>query len=158
MDCPRCKTTLTESRYENQIAMLCKQCTGSMVKQRNLTFILERLSKNLFSSINIDSEINTITDKGPVGQCPECPECPECSEQMEHYGYMSKHTMVDFCQSCNWLWIDPGEFIQMATIYLKSQKKYEHIVTTQNTFSTVDVAEYEETLLNHFLEWVYENS
>ena len=126
MDCPRCKTPLTEGTYEEQIAMLCEQCSGVMVKQRDLLTILKSLSKELFSNVSIHATIEPFPDKGAVDKCPQC------ASPMENYGYMgTKSAMIDLCPSCNWLWIDPGEFIQMAKTYVKDKKEYENIRPTQ---------------------------
>jgi Zn-finger nucleic acid-binding protein len=122
MDCPRCKTRLTEGTYEKKNAMLCEHCLGVMIKQRDLLSVLERLSTELFANISVNAKIEPFPDLGPVGACPDC------ATPMENYGYMgTKSAMIDVCPSCHWMWIDPKEFIQMTKTYIHDKKVYANI-------------------------------
>lgn len=122
MKCPRCDTPLKSGRYENEAAMLCYSCSGVMLKQRTLTKVLDRLSTDFAAIVDVNSTIQVVRDKGPIRNCPQC------RGVTEYYGYMEgKIVMVDFCSSCNWLWIDSTELQAITKMYVQFQKVKTHI-------------------------------
>lgn len=51
---------------------------------------------------------------------------------MENYGYMeSKTVMLDYCESCNALWIDALELASMAKMFVASKKHLQHLKDTE---------------------------
>lgn len=120
LNCPRCRTPLVNGTYENELAMLCNDCSGVLIKQRSLRKILVQLSYDLYSHVDIDTPLPAIKDKGSVSNCPDC------NEGMDYYGYMESNVvMIDYCSPCNWLWVDMTEFAAMAKIFIKSNKTQE---------------------------------
>lgn len=88
-----------------------------MVKQKSLTTVLQRLSVDLYSLIDINTPIGQMNDQGPVARCPEC------GSSMEYYGYMESNTvMIDYCASCHWLWIDAMELATITKMFVQFQK------------------------------------
>jgi len=120
MNCPRCKRSLTEGKFENEQALFCHSCSGILVIQRSLTTILNKLSYALIESIGENTVIPPLPDKGAVTGCPEC------SGKMHNYGYMgSSKVMIDLCTVCNWLWIDALELSIMAKLCVQTDKRVE---------------------------------
>lgn len=117
MRCPRCNTDLQKGRYEQAPASRCPSCNGAFIEQRYLTRILDKLSKDLFDNISVDTEIPITKDSGAVSSCPAC------YSEMEYYGYMgSNKVMIDYCNQCRQLWIDALEFAAMAQMYARVNK------------------------------------
>jgi Zn-finger nucleic acid-binding protein len=126
MDCPRCKSPLTQGNDDEQIAMRCNQCSGVMIKQRNLFKVIQKLSDDHILGNYTHGPTEASQHNEPVGSCPEC------STTMEHYGYMeNKNVMIDVCPSCNWLWADPQELARMTLTYIKAQRQYESMRVPQ---------------------------
>lgn len=120
MDCPRCENELASGAYESHAAFYCTQCTGVLFEQAALGKTLERLSADLFSAISVDLPIPALPDiKGEA-------HCPKCQAKMENYGYMgTKRVMLDACNRCAVIWVDPMELATMAQMRARLDKNME---------------------------------
>ncbi|PCJ40045.1 MAG: hypothetical protein COA99_09740 [Moraxellaceae bacterium] len=147
MDCPRCTSLLVDGEYENEEAKFCKGCSGVLIKQRSLQKILAKLSHDLYSSIDINMVLPPVSDSGALGSCPEC------GAHMDHYGYMeSNKVMIDCCDSCNSLWLDPLELVAMTKMYVQSNKMRQRLRATEYRGADLGTAQaYSELLSRSFL-------
>ena len=107
-------------RYEGVPAHHCERCTGTLLRQRDLTKVLERLTPDLLEHVVGDIPIPPVPDAHPHIRCPDC------GADMERYGYMGSHrVMIDGCQACNALWIDALELAAMAKMSVRLDKNME---------------------------------
>ncbi|MCP4672468.1 MAG: hypothetical protein GY857_14325 [Desulfobacula sp.] len=63
---------MTDGTYEGENASHCQSCGGILTKQKSLPRILDRLSIDIFETIDINTPIPAVPDVGRVGECPEC--------------------------------------------------------------------------------------
>jgi len=117
MQCPRCNSELAEGTYASHQAFYCHACSGALFQLPALGQALERLSADLFSSVDPASPIEPIADHlGDVN-------CPQCAQQMENYGYMgTRSVMLDACNRCEFVWVDPMELATMAQMRVRLDK------------------------------------
>lgn len=92
--------------------LICPECKGAVVYQKNLSHILTRLYQHFKKNININRPLSLIPDKNIKIFCPAC------GQKMHQHGYMgSKHVIIDICQDCGLLFVDRYELGVMAILY-----------------------------------------
>ena len=121
MSCPRCGEHLGESKLNEVEIRICAGCMGLLVEQRRLLPLLDAMALELLMEVDLDTEVEMIEDRGPVGACPSCGSAMDCD------GYMgSKEVSIDRCNSCWRIWIDPMELGAMSLMYARAEKKLEY--------------------------------
>ena len=101
LSCPACQQTLRVTRYEGEKVALCTGCRGCFLAGRSLRQI-ER---------NRDIEVPLEAAASPTAEMPELSRaCPRCKLTMRkaRYGELGG-AIVDQCQQCGGIWLDPGE-------------------------------------------------
>ena len=124
MQCPRCAVKLSACEAESD-AFCCPKCAGILIKQRQLNGILQRLYSKAFKELNMNSVPKAIVDKGPIGSCPSC------HSKMDYYGYMeSNKVLIDYCDRCNCMWLDPLELLAIVDMYAMSKHHGDYLKST----------------------------
>ena len=80
--CPRDDQCLEEGEFHSIPVLHCPECDGIMVKQASLMTLINEMAAELNQDITLDSEIESVPDKGPNVSCPNC------YSSMDNYGYM----------------------------------------------------------------------
>jgi Zn-finger nucleic acid-binding protein len=112
--CPRCRTALSDGRYEGAPLLQCRFCHGHLLEPGVLERILARQEKE-FSKVEIESVKGWRgTRRGPVRDLCEYPSirCPLCRAPMDKYVHSSLTKVVlDRCsdRACRTTWCDGGE-------------------------------------------------
>ncbi len=104
MNCPRCKTPLKTKILECVEVDECQNCKGIWFDKGEL-----RQTKD-----NFDSDLNWMDfEIGPQTEfkAQEDPiSCPHCGKKMVLVNYDKTDVEIDYCQYCNGVWLDQGEF------------------------------------------------
>lgn len=115
MNCPVCNQSLSAAKYQYLPYHYCKQCEGIWVEAE--------LLKNMAVRMAVDLKIKP---KDIIPFKPRTVEaspqrknfrfCPQCSKKMKtiNFGYDS-NVFIDRCDSCNGIWLDEGEILQLAS-------------------------------------------
>ena len=121
MSCPRCGETLVDRKLHEVEMRICSGCVGLLVEQRRLLPLLDAMAMELLAEVDLDTEVEMIEDRGPVGACPNCGGSMDCDAYMG-----SKEVFIDRCNSCWRIWIDPMELGAMSLMYARAEKKMEY--------------------------------
>lgn len=106
MQCPACKTkTLKERSYRDGQLQLdrCASCAGMWLDKGELDSVLKKHSEGYI-------EIPKISLKND--NC--C--CPRCDEGMYEFCYPGTAVFIDMCKSCQGVWLDNKEWVEIATV------------------------------------------
>jgi len=100
----------------------CGRCAGTLLGQRDVRKVLDRLAPDLMERVVGDIPIPPVPDDHPDIRCPDC------GTNMERYGYMGSHrVMIDGCHACNALWLDALELAAMAKMSVRLDKNMERL-------------------------------
>ena len=125
MKCPRCYEDLSPNKIDDIDISCCQNCSGVLLKQRNLNRVLKVLCDRLEHKFCANTLIDSVPDVGEVVSCPEC------ASSMENYGYMeSNKVLIDYCDNCNSIWLDTFELLAMVDMYGVSMKYQEYLNKT----------------------------
>jgi Zn-finger nucleic acid-binding protein len=101
--CPICRLPLVAALIEDQTVCYCTQCHGFLAKMDTFATIVTRRRAR----------------HRPNGQRPDpfdpaelkrVVTCPGCAQRMETHPYFGGgNAVVDTCESCSLIWLDPGE-------------------------------------------------
>ena len=118
MNCPRCEIELTKGTFSDIDIELCPDCSGMVLKTRQMLPLLEKMSQELAEEIKPDSTIEKLEDSaGDVN-------CPNCTKKMAHEGYMGTDVVFnDSCMSCHMFWLDPSTLGAMALLYTRTNMR-----------------------------------
>jgi len=99
MNCPRCSSeTLVETPALGNIPLdICPGCSGIWFNKGELEDLLKQ------SQGNSSADLNLINPKAG------CLVCPGCKNQMLRGGLVNPLLLVDRCESCGGVWLDPHE-------------------------------------------------
>lgn len=119
MDCPNKHGKLEKVLFHAVEVDYCKECLGVWFDKNELTE-----AKN-----QKDQQINWLDidlwrDKAKFEISGSHKFCPSCRVVLCQVSYDHSKTKVDFCKSCNGIWLDRGEFKQIIA-YLKNKADYE---------------------------------
>jgi len=118
-ECPVCQKTLQKIIYEGTNTYPCPAGCGTFLGRKNLRIIEESREESI--SLPMASKSND-----EIGSIKACPKC-KGDMIKRHHGELSS-TIVDYCQSCQGIWLDPGEleriqvFYEAANDFKKDQK------------------------------------
>lgn len=116
LPCPSCRTgTLHAGRLENNLAALqCDACTGSLL---DLVAYRDWLKSQ---SLLIDNTAEN--NEFEAGDSKRALGCPSCQRIMLKYKVKADATHnLDFCFSCEQVWLDAGEWDYLKTLGLHSK-------------------------------------
>jgi Zn-finger nucleic acid-binding protein len=103
MNCPKCAVPLVQREARGRLALLdyCPKCQGIWFDDGELTSITGLPARNL---------------SVPAGARPSAMQCPRCAEPLALFPYPGTMTLIDACRSCSGVWLDGGEYQQLAKI------------------------------------------
>jgi len=99
MNCPKCPSeTLVETPVLGNIPLdVCPNCSGIWFDKGELEALLKR------------SQGGAAADLDLINARAEGLVCPRCKKQMSRGGLVNPLLLVDRCQSCGGVWLDPHE-------------------------------------------------
>lgn len=105
--CKRCDTDMQTVFYEGVAIQLCMSCKGVYLTRRRLEIIKD------------SREIEIAKDTPKPRKGPEVPRCcPNCQDIMKKAKYGKiRPTMIDYCETCNGIWLDKGELASIQFSY-----------------------------------------
>ena len=105
MDCPKCKTELFAFTIDEINLEQCRECEGMWFDKNELREVKDKVDSDLNW---LDFEIWDNTDKFKAKSKRYI--CPKCNEQMEVLDYDHTNIEIDYCKSCEGIWIDKDGF------------------------------------------------
>ncbi len=99
INCPKCSSeALVETPAMGNISLdVCPGCSGIWFDKGELEALLQQ------SQGGAPADLNLINPKA------EGLTCPRCKNKMSHGGLLNPLLLVDRCQSCGGVWLDPRE-------------------------------------------------
>jgi Zn-finger nucleic acid-binding protein len=119
MDCPNHHGKLEKALFYNVEVDFCPVCLGIWFEQEELRWAKDEKDKQL-NWLDVD----LWRDKSRFQLSRSRRTCPVCRVLLCEVNYDDSKIKVDFCKSCNGIWLDRGEFKQIM-IYLKRKADYE---------------------------------
>ncbi|MCW8850601.1 MAG: zf-TFIIB domain-containing protein [Melioribacteraceae bacterium] len=105
MNCPKCKSDLVTFTIDGIDLEQCNKCEGMWFDKNEL----RRVKDKADSDLNwLDFEVWEHTDKFKAKA--QKYNCPKCDERMEVLDYDNTNIEIDFCKSCEGIWLDKGGF------------------------------------------------
>lgn len=119
--CPKCGMELLEFSYQMIRIDQCANCDGIWLDEGELEQV-----KRARKGILLSNELNAkwLHSKEREGESSRealeilkasahmrCPRCSSALEEIEHHG-----VLVDRCTLCGGIWLDPGEFNDVAGV------------------------------------------
>ena len=111
--CPVCQSTLTKDKYEGTNIYPCSNGCGIFLGRGNLKIIEESREQ----IIPMSSVSKATDDRGSVKACPKCQELMA----KRNHGELNS-TVIDYCSSCQGVWLDPGELERIQVFYEAAQE------------------------------------
>ena len=115
-ECPVCQKTLQKTTYEGTNTYPCPAGCGTFLGRKNLLIIEESREE----SISIKSVPKSNDEIGSIKACPKC----KGKMIKRHYGELSS-TVIDYCASCQGIWLDPGE-LERIQLYYEAAHDFEN--------------------------------
>ena len=100
--CPKCKVAMETRDFSGTPVEVCPSCAGFYLDEHELAAIRA-----------LPGARGAFTDVAPPAAAgPEAAfhECPKCGHPMVRHPYADTAVVVDSCNVCGGLWLDPGEF------------------------------------------------
>lgn len=116
--CPKCKTHLADTIFNNAEVDYCEKCLGLWFQKDELRWAKDEKDKEL-----IWMDVNIWDNEKEFKVSPGIRACPECRVPLYEVHYGSSKIIVDVCNLCYGVWLDRGEFIKIVD-WLKEQKNY----------------------------------
>ncbi|MGZ0654681.1 rhomboid family intramembrane serine protease [Coraliomargarita sp. W4R72] len=112
-DCPKCHTALVRRKNDFGVFWYCEQCEGSAI------------TMSLLRKIVAKEALNGLWQRVRLGSYPRKHPCPGCRRLMEQITIDSegKTRAVDVCSSCQFVWLDEGEWADLAFYAVESQSE-----------------------------------
>lgn len=103
-DCPKCRIALVRRKNDFGVFWHCSTCEGSAVTMSLLRKVVER------------DAINGLWQRARMGSYPRKHACPGCTKPMEEISVDAdgKARKIDVCTSCQFVWLDDGEWADLA--------------------------------------------
>jgi Zn-finger nucleic acid-binding protein/uncharacterized protein YxjI len=115
-ECPVCQKALHKKIYEGTNTYPCADGCGVFLGRKNLRIIEESREQ----SISMASLPKTSDDRGSIKDCPKC----KAVMKKRNYGELNS-TVIDYCASCQGMWLDPGE-LEHIQVYYEAAKDFEN--------------------------------
>lgn len=105
--CPVCSVPFVQAAIGKIPVLFCTQCHGLLMPMNELQSLIDA---------------SRATDRPPAVQTPPDPSelkrtirCPKCSRRMDTHPYAGPgNVIIDSCDDCWLLWLDPGELTRIA--------------------------------------------
>ena len=107
-ECPVCQKALQKTTYEGTSTYPCPNGCGAFLGRNNLRIIEESRE----TSIPMASVPKSGDERGSVKACPKC----KGEMAKRNYGELDS-TVIDYCASCQGIWLDPGELERIQVFY-----------------------------------------
>ena len=116
MQCVRCERCELETREIDAVPVdVCMTCGSGAVEQRYLNHLIQAAAKRFEG----DPASITIEERPDSG---ETRTCHKCERPMRPFQYLGSRLLVlDRCDHCHIVWMDPGEIDSMVRFYLQSE-------------------------------------
>ena len=120
LQCPTCKKPLQITRYEGEKVGLCTACNGFFMGHKNL--------RNIEQSREVSIPMESVSPATASATIEGVRQCPKCKLDMikKDYGELGA-AVIDYCQSCRGIWLDPGE-LERIQVYYEAVNQAEHEV------------------------------
>ena len=105
MQCPRCDQELLKTTVKELEIAECGACGGAWFGDDQLRRLKDRTDPDLSW---MDFELWEHPDRFRVSEKPA--SCPGCRQPLVGIDYDATAIEVDYCTTCNGVWLDPGEF------------------------------------------------
>ncbi len=113
--CPDCREKLKEIPFNGVEADKCHSCKGHWFEKDELRMVKDRAEEK----INwMDIELWENEDKFKISKKNR--KCPSCNIPLYEVDYGNSDIKVDFCEECEGVWLDKGEFKKIIE-YLKEE-------------------------------------
>lgn len=119
MECPNDNEKLEKVLFHNVGVEYCPKCLGMWFDAGELRQAKDEKDKQL-NWLDID----LWRDKTKFQVSRGDKHCPVCRVGLQEVKYDNSKTKVDFCEMCQGVWLDRGEFKQIIN-YLKNKSDYE---------------------------------
>ena len=115
MNCPACKSALTENYYHGILVDKCNSCQGIWFDHGEIKPYLTHIIKDRpeLPEDRLDSQREVVPQNKIYQELKYCPRC-QVSMKAINYAYDS-NVILDRCPSCKGLWADGGEVLRLAT-------------------------------------------
>jgi Zn-finger nucleic acid-binding protein/uncharacterized protein YxjI len=107
-ECPVCQKPLVNKTYEGTNTYPCPDSCGVFLGRKNLRIIEESRDESIAMSSVAKSE----NGRGSIKACPKC----KAMMTKKNYGELNS-TAIDYCASCQGIWLDPGELERIQVYY-----------------------------------------
>ncbi|HEU4522876.1 MAG TPA: zf-TFIIB domain-containing protein [Thermoanaerobaculia bacterium] len=103
MNCPKCAVSLVRKRFKERPTDVdfCQKCHGIWFDDGELSSILRVPARHLAP---------------PANPRPSALLCPRCEKQLLLFPYPGTLTIIDGCGTCRGVWLDGGEYQELAKI------------------------------------------
>jgi len=119
MECPNHHGKLEKLLFHNTEVDYCPDCLGIWFDKDELGWAKDDKDQQL-NWLDVD----LWRDKNKFKISKGIKFCPICHVSLCEVGYDDSKTKIDFCKSCQGVWLDRGEFKQIMN-YLKRKSDYE---------------------------------
>jgi hypothetical protein len=123
--CPKCKTSLSDTIFNNVEVDYCPKCLGLWFEEEELRLAKDAKDKELKW---VDVDIWQDEKKFKISQGIRL--CPQCRMPLYEVYYggsenlpAGRQVIVDVCNLCHGIWLDRGEFIKIIK-WLREQRTY----------------------------------
>jgi Zn-finger nucleic acid-binding protein len=101
MNCPKCAVPLVEKRFKGRPSPVdyCQKCQGIWFDDAELSSIIGVPARNL---------------SPPANARPSPLQCPRCAKPLTLHPYPGTMTVIDACRTCRGVWLDGGEYQELA--------------------------------------------
>ena len=106
--CPVCNLALVHAALDERRIYYCGHCRGILIPMDAFVPLLEDLRARRDNSASVcrrpeESELRRQTT------------CPQCHGRMDtHYYAGPGNVVIDDCERCHWIWLDPGELTRIV--------------------------------------------
>ena len=105
MKCPRCKTeTMKEVKSKKTTLDKCVSCEGLWFDKGEIQAVSEAAA-----------ELLSVPEGAPQSETV----CPRCMKPLRQFKYPDTDVVVDMCDGCAGIWLDKGEFNNIAVVRQK---------------------------------------
>jgi len=101
MNCPKCALPLVEKQFKGRPTVVdyCQKCQGIWFDDAELSSIIGVPARNL---------------SAPANARPSTLQCPRCAKPLVLFPYPGTMTVIDGCRTCRGVWLDGGEYQELA--------------------------------------------
>lgn len=104
MNCPKCNSELSTFQVDEMKLEQCTSCEGMWFDKDEIRQVKDKADSDLNW---MDFEIWKHADKFKSGKHKY--NCPKCNQKMEVLNYDETNIEIDYCKSCEGVWLDKGE-------------------------------------------------